>query len=138
VRPELPQVARHRHGRDRRIGNIILTLDRAAFHLIRIPQQRIQILVGDPQQRQIKILGQQPCDLVAQNCLVPLAQLGQLVVGDAVGPAFGFVEVAEPDHRYVGQPQHDGGQHPAVPGDQLAIVGHQARHGPAELRVRTH
>jgi len=41
--------------------------------------------------------------------------------------------MAEPDHRYVGQPQHDRGQHPAMPGDQFTIVGHQARHGPAEL-----
>jgi len=49
VRSELPKIARHRYRRDRRFGNVIFIVDRAAFRLIRIPQQGIQILVGDPQ-----------------------------------------------------------------------------------------
>ena len=36
-------------------------------------------------------------------------------------------------YRHVLQPQHRRRQHPAMPGDQLAIIGHHARHGPAEL-----
>lgn len=88
---------------------------------------------GDPEQRQIEIFGQQSRDLVAQHGLVPFAQFRQLVVSDAAGPAFCLVEMAEPDHRHVFQPHHGGRQHPAMPGDQLAIVGHHAGHGPAEL-----
>ena len=38
------------------------------------------------------------------------------------------------DHRRIGQPKLRGGQHPAMARDQLAVVGNQARHGPAELR----
>ncbi|SLN77582.1 hypothetical protein ROA7023_04445 [Roseisalinus antarcticus] len=37
------------------------------------------------------------------------------------------------DHRRLFQPQLRGGQHAPMPGDQLAILGHEARHGPAEL-----
>ncbi len=44
-----------------------------------------------------------------------------------------IVEVAEPDHRHLGQPEHGGGRHPAVPRDQLAVVGHHAGDDPAEL-----
>ena len=90
--------------------------------------------LGDAKQRQVEILSQQARDLVAQHGIVPLAQLGQLIVGDPVGAALGLVEVAEPDHRHVLQPQHGGRQHPAMPGDQLAIVCNHAGHGPAELR----
>ena len=60
VRPELPKVARHRHRRDGRFRNVVFALDSAAFHLIRIAQKGVQILVGDPKQRQVEILGQQP------------------------------------------------------------------------------
>ena len=70
----------------------------------------------------------------AKNSLHDGRQPQKLVGGDAAGPAFRFVEVAEPDHRHILQPQHGGGQHPAMPGDQFAIVGHHAGHGPAELR----
>lgn len=101
---------------------------------LRIPQQGVQIFVGDAQQRQVEVLGQQSRNLVAQHRLVPLAQLSQFIVRDAVGPAFRLIEVAEPDHWHILQPQHRGGQHPAMPRDQLAIVGHHAGHGPAELR----
>ena len=66
MRSELPQVARHRHRRDWRIRNVIL--DRTAFALIRIPQQGVQIFVGDAQQRQVKVLSQQSRDLVAELC----------------------------------------------------------------------
>ena len=133
VRPQLPEIARHRYRRDRRLGNVILTLDRAAFHLIRVSQQGVQVLVGDPQQRQIEILGQEPRDFIAQHRLVPFAQFRQLVVRDPIGPTFGLVEMAEPDDRHVLQSQHCGGQHPTVARDQLAIVSHHAGHGPAKL-----
>ena len=42
--------------------------------------------------------------------------------------------MGQSNDRDLGQPQHGGGQNAAVPGDQLAIVGHHAGHGPAELR----
>jgi hypothetical protein len=104
VRSELPKVAHDGHRRDRRVRDVILALDSAIIHLIRIAQQNVQILVGDPQQRQVEILGQQARDLVAQHGLVPLAQFSQLVVCDPVSPALRLVEMAEADHRYVLQP----------------------------------
>jgi hypothetical protein len=117
------------------VRDVVLALDRAvAAQRVRIAQEGLQIIVRHPQQRQVEILSQQPCDLVAQHRLVPVSHLRQLVVGDAVGPALRLVEMAEPDHRDLGQPEHGGRQHPAVPGDQLAVVGHHAGHGPAELR----
>lgn len=56
--------------------------------------------------------------------------------GRAAAPytAFGLVEMAESDYRHVLPPQHGGRQHPAMPRDRLAIVGHHAGHSPAELR----
>ena len=39
----------------------------------------------------------------------------------------------EHDHRRLGQPELRRGQHPAVTRDQLAVLGHEAGHGPAEL-----
>ena len=97
------------------------------------PRERIEIIVADAEQRQVEILGQEPRDLFAQHGLVPFAQFGQLVVGDPVGPAFGLVEMAEPDHRHLGQPEHGRGQHPAMARDQFAIVSHHAGDGPTEL-----
>ena len=76
----------------------------------------------------------------ASSCSSPASsasshgELGQPVVRDPVGPPLRLGQVAEHDHRRLGQPELLGGQHPAVAGDQLAVVRHEAGHRPAELR----
>ena len=134
VRPELPEITWNRDRGDRDIRNVILALDRTiSAQRFGVLQQRVELFIRDPEQRQIKILSQQPRDLVAKHGFVPVAQLGQLVVGDPVGPPFSFIKVTQPNDRHIRQPQHRRGQHPAMSGDQLAIVGDHAGHGPAEL-----
>jgi hypothetical protein len=51
TRPALPEVVRDRNRRNRWFRNVIFAFDRATFHLIRIAQYGVQILVRDPQQR---------------------------------------------------------------------------------------
>jgi len=41
--------------------------------------------------------------------------------------------MAQHDHRRLGQPQLRRGEHPAMARDQLAVLGHETGHGPAEL-----
>lgn len=114
---------------------IVLTLGGTlAAQRLWVSQQGIQTLVADPQERQVEILCQQPCNLVSQHGLVPVAKFRELVVGNSVGPALRLVEMAEPDHRHLGQPQEGCGKHPAMSRNQLAVVRDHARDRPAELR----
>ena len=50
-----------------------------------------------------------------------------------VGPALRLGQMPQHDHRRLGQPELRGGQDAAMARDQFAVVGHEARHGPAEL-----
>ena len=135
VRSQLPEIACHRHRCDRRFGDLILALDRAiGAQRVRVTQKSIQIFVTHAEEGEVEVFGQEPRDLVAQHGLVPFAEFRKLVVDDPVGPSLRLVEVAEPDHRYILQTQHGGGQHPAVAGNQFAIVCDHAGNGPAEFR----
>ena len=80
---------RFRNGIGRVVGN------RGA--IFGIGQESVQFILGDPNKSEVEAFGQQRLQFLQEQGLVPLAKLGQIVVGDAVGPAFSLVEVAEPD-----------------------------------------
>lgn len=96
-------------------------------------QQSIQFILGDTDQPEVEVLGQQRLQFLQQQGLVPAAKLGQLVVGDPVSPALRLGQMAQHDHRRFGQPKMGGGQDATMAGNQFAIGGDQHRHGPAEL-----
>ena len=72
--------------------------------VVGIVQQRVQLVLGDPNQPEVEILGHQPAQFLEQQRLVPPAQFGQLVVGDAIGPALRLGKMAQHDHRGLCQP----------------------------------
>jgi hypothetical protein len=112
------------------IGRIVV--DHRPVVVARV-QQGVQFILGDPDQPEVEILGQQRLQFLQQQGLVPAAQLGQLVVGDAIGPALRLGQMAQHDDRGLGQPEVGGGQDATMASDQLAVGRHQHRHGPAEL-----
>jgi hypothetical protein len=101
--------------------------------VVGIVQQGVQFVLGDPDQPEVEVLGHQPAQFLEQQRLVPSAQFGQLVVGDAVGPALRLGQMVQHDDRRLGQPQLRGGQDAAMARDQLAVGGDEAGDGPAEL-----
>jgi hypothetical protein len=111
------------------IGRVIV--DRRA--VVGVVQQRVQFILGDPDQPEVEVLGHQPAQFLEQQRLVPAAQFGQLVVGDPVGPALRLGQMAQHDDRRLGQPELGGGQDAAMARDQLAVGRDEAGDGPAEL-----
>ena len=135
MRPEQPEIARPADRIDRRLRDLVLALARAVRVAV-AGQQLVELGVGEADDRQVEVLGQQLLQLAGEQRLVPGAELGQLVVGDAVGPPLRLGQVVEHDHRRLGQPELRRRQDAAVPGDHLAVAGDEHRHRPAELRHR--
>ncbi|KNX39877.1 hypothetical protein ROTO_35770 [Roseovarius tolerans] len=105
----------------------------SAAHVRIEGQQLVEFAVGKADQRQVVVVGQQLVQFRRQQRLVPCSEFGQFIVGQTIGPALRLGQVPEHDHRRLGQPKLRRGQHPPVAGDQLAVLAHEARHGPAEL-----
>ena len=94
---------------------------------------KFQFILRDPDQPNIKILGQQRPQFLQEQGIVPTAQFGQLVVGNPIRPALGFGQMPEHDHRNFGQPKMRRRQDTTVASDQLPIGPDQHRYRPAEL-----
>ncbi len=98
-----------------------------------VGQQLVQLAVGEADQRQVEILGQQVVQFGRQQRLVPSAEFGELVVRDAVRPSLRLGQMPEHDHRRLGEPELRRREHPAVARDQFAVLADEAGHGPTEL-----
>jgi hypothetical protein len=75
----------------------------------------------------------QKLQLDPQDLRVPARLLGELVVGQDVGPALGLSEMGQLDDRDRLQAKHFGSLEPAMPGNDGALAIHQDRVGEAEL-----
>lgn len=78
--------------------------------VVGIVQQRVQFILRDADQPQVEVLGHQAPQFLEQQRLVPPAQFGQLVVGDAIGPALRLGQMDQHDDRSLDQPGWTGGQ----------------------------
>jgi hypothetical protein len=96
-------------------------------------QQCVQFVLGDADQPEVEVVGHQAAQFLQQQGFVPPAQFGQLVVGDAIGAALRLGQMAQNDHRRLGQTELRGGQDAPMPRDQLPVGRDEAGHGPAEL-----
>ena len=136
VRPEQPEVARPAD-RVRRASPEPRPRPRGRRPRRRAPASSWSSSASEkPTTDRSKSSASQLLQLAGEQRLVPGAELGQLVVGDPVGPPLLLGQVVEHDHRRLGQPELRGRQDAAVPGDHLAVARHQHRHRPAELRHR--
>lgn len=133
MRAQRPDVARLRDRFGGRFRDGIGRIVRYRQAVVVIGQQRVQVILGDPDKPEVEILGQQCLQFLQQQCLVSAAQLSQFVVGDAIRPALGFSQMTQHDDRGLGQAEVGGREDATVASDQFAIGRHQHRHGPAEL-----
>jgi hypothetical protein len=96
-------------------------------------QQCVQFVLGDADQPEVEVVGHQAAQFLQQQGFVPPAQFGQLVVGDAIGAALRLGQMAQNDHRRLGQTELRGGQDAPMPRDQLPVGRDEAGDGPAEF-----
>ena len=68
-------------------------------------QQRVQLVLGDPDQPEVEVLGHQAPQFLEQQRLVPFAQFGQFVIGDPIRPALRLGQMAQHDDRHFGKPE---------------------------------
>ena len=104
MRPEQPEIARPADRVGRRLRDLVLAVARAVLVAV-AGEQLVELGVGEADDRQVEVLGQQLLQLAGEQRLVPGAELGQLVVGQTVGPPLLLGQVVEHDHRRLGQPE---------------------------------
>ena len=124
--------ARHRVGR--RLGDDVLAGQTVA--VVERGQQPVQVLALEAGERQVEAGGVERLQLGRQQLVVPAGQLGQPVVGDAVGAHLLRRQVRQADHRHRIEPEMPRRQQPAVAGDDLVVVRHHHRRRPAVLDQR--
>ena len=81
MRPEQPEIARPADRVDRRLRDLVLAVARVR-RLAIAGEQLVELGVGEADDRQVEVLGQQLLQLAGEQRLVPGAELGQLVVGE--------------------------------------------------------
>ena len=100
-------------------------------------QQPVEFGVVEAEQIEVEGLLLQRRQLGRQHLVVPAGVGRDLVVGDHQRAPLRRRQVRQHDHRHLGQPQLARGQHPAVAGNDHAVVADQHRVDEPELGDRS-
>ncbi len=128
-----PQIAGAADRIGRRLGRLVGVVVRLELH----GQQPVEFGVIEAEQIEVEGILLQRSQLGRQHLVVPARVGRDLVVGDHQRAPLRRRQVRQHDHRRLGQSQLARGQHPAVAGNDHAVVADQHRVDEAELGDRS-
>ncbi len=131
--PAAPEIARSADRCLRQWRDIVLRCRRSrCLPFARRIEGKIDLRQREAGQFHVEVEIDQSLQFDRQQVLVPARIQGELVVGQDVGPAFGFAHVRKTHRRHLRHAERPCRQHPAMAGDDGVIIGDQHRVGEAE------